>query len=139
MLEYNCRDCGKVNELENEDPAAEIACSSCGRKYGTSSQFIDPQKGVLRCGICGCHDLYIQKDFSRKVGCAIAAAGAILAPFTKFISLAVAALVDFVLYRVLPLITICYRCGAIYREVPLNPEHQPFNLGINDRYRSNEC
>lgn len=138
MLEYNCRDCGKSNDLESDDTGVDVVCSFCGRNYGPASQCIDPQKGVLHCGICGCRDLYIQKDFSRKVGCAIAAAGAVLAPFTKFISLGVAALIDLVLYHALPLITVCYRCGAIYRDLPLNPDHEPFNLGINDRYRAED-
>ena len=136
MLQYNCQDCGKSNEVEDVGATDEIMCSSCGRKYGSAMRFIDLQKGVLHCGICGCRDLYIQKDFNRKVGLVIAATGAVLGPFTKWISLGVAALIDFTLYQVLPLITICYRCGAIYRELPLNPDFEPFNLGINDRYRS---
>lgn len=135
MVEYNCRDCGKSNDFENDDFSVDITCSFCGRKHGPASGFIDPEKGVLSCGICGCRELYIQKDFSRKVGCAIAAAGALLAPFTWMISLAVAALIDLILYLALPLITVCYRCGAIYRELPINPDFESFNLGINDRYR----
>ncbi len=64
--------------------------------------------------------------------------GAILAPFTKLISLFVCALIDLLLYLLLPVITICYRCGTIYRGFAKNSAHEGFNLGINDRYRSAE-
>jgi hypothetical protein len=49
----------------------------------------------------------------------------------------VCALIDLILYRVLPMITVCYRCRSIYRGFP-NSAHEGFNLGINDRYRSME-
>src|SRR5262249_40163512 len=135
-IEALCPTCGKANEFETEDRSFMLSCHSCSNPFGFISDFVS-QKGELNhCGICGCRDLYIQKDFSRVVGCSIAAIGAILAPFTRFLSLLVAALIDLVLYKVLPLITICYRCKSIYRDFPLNPAHEAFNLGINDRYRS---
>lgn len=138
MLQFNCRDCGKTNEIETDQFQSEVSCSFCGKKYGALSEFVGEKEGVRYCGICSCRELFIQKDFSRKVGCAIAALGAVLAPFTKMISLAVAAAIDLILYRVLPLITVCYRCGSIYRNLPINPAHEGFNLGINDRYRNQE-
>ncbi|HSE42098.1 MAG TPA: hypothetical protein VLH08_15135 [Acidobacteriota bacterium] len=119
------------------EEAGEVACENCKKNYGSLSSF-STEKGVAYCIICGCRDLYTQKDFSRKVGLSIVAIGAILAPFTKLISLFVCALIDLILYRVLPMITVCYRCKAIYRGFPNNTDHQGFNLGINDRYRSAE-
>src|SRR5438876_393107 len=104
MLEFNCRDCGKSNEVEAEDFRVEVCCSFCGRKYGPASDFVDAQNGVQYCGICSCRELYIQKDFNRTIGCAIVIIGAVLAPFTRMISLGVAALIDLILYRVLSLI-----------------------------------
>jgi len=135
-IEYRCSQCASVNAQEDEEKP--VSCHSCGKAYGTLSDFVDEKTGVKFCIICRCRDLYVQKDFNRKVGCAIAAIGAVLAPFTKLISLFVCALIDLVLYLSLPAITVCYRCHSIYRGFSKNPNHEGFNLGINDRYRSEE-
>jgi hypothetical protein len=135
-IEFRCAGCRSVNE--QQDSSKHVECRSCGKSYGTWSDFSDEQSGIQFCAICRCRDLYIQKDFNRKIGCGIAAIGALLAPFTKLISLLVCALIDLVLYLTLPAITVCYRCHSIYRHFPKNPAHEGFNLGINDRYRSAE-
>jgi hypothetical protein len=121
-------------ELERD---TKVICKHCEKDYGNPEQF-STTKGISYCAICGCRDLYTQKDFNRKLGLAIVALGAVLAPFTKLISLFVCALIDLILYRLLPFITVCYRCKAIFRGFPDNQDHQGFNLGINDRYRSAE-
>ena|SRR3990172_7901969 len=137
-VEFVCRDCNSTNQSEPRDGSDSVTCSTCGKVYGALTEFASLESGVQHCGICGCRDLYVQKDFNRKVGCTIAAIGAALGPFTKWISLLVCALIDLILYKALPFITICYRCHTIYREFPKNPQHEAFNLGINDRYRSSE-
>jgi hypothetical protein len=131
-LEFRCTECKSINQ--KDDLSHPIACESCGKSYGV----LEEKKPVEFCVICRCRDLYVQKDFNRKVGCAIATIGALLAPFTKLISLFVCALIDLVLYWMLPMISVCYRCGSIYRAFPKNPAHEGFNLGINDRYRAAE-
>jgi len=135
-IQYRCS-CGSVEEVESDDFAQPFRCSHCGKEYNDPS-FWNAESGLLYCVICRCRDLYIQKDFNRKVGVGIAVVGAILAPFTKLISLLVCALIDLGLYKVLPMITVCYRCHAIFRDFPKNSTHEGFNLGINDRYRSAE-
>jgi hypothetical protein len=137
-VEFLCRECNRSNQVEADAYSSQVSCAACGKNYGALSGFTDTSRGVLHCGICSCRDLYTQKDWNRKLGCAIVAVGAVLAPFTKLISLLICALVDLALYLVLPSITICYRCRSIFREFPLNPAHESFNLGINDRYRSLE-
>jgi hypothetical protein len=134
-VEFRCTECDRHNALELEEPT-RVVCENCNKDYGEVSSFSSDQE-ISRCAICGCRDLFIQKDFNRKVGITIVVIGAILAPFTKLISLFVCALIDLILYRVLPMITVCYRCHAIYRGFR-NSNHEGFNLGINDRYRSME-
>lgn len=136
-MEYLCTGCGQANELESGEPEKSILCSSCGKQYGSVAEFLEAGQ-IQHCMICRCRDLYTQKDFNRKLGLGIVLIGAILAPFTKLISLLICALIDLALYRLLPLITICYRCKAIYRGFPLNSRHAGFNLGIHDHYRSAE-
>jgi hypothetical protein len=136
-IEFKCIACSQLNQFEFEKKESDISCKSCGKSYSSVQELMAVNGGLQKC-LCGCRDLYIQKDFNRKVGLAIVAIGAVLAPFTKFISLLVCALIDLILYKSLPFVTICYKCGSIYRDFPSNPDHRLFNLGINDRYRSQE-
>lgn len=135
-IEFRCVDCRAVNEQENLEQ--DVICSSCGKSYGVLKDYADAWRGVQFCVICRCRDLYTQKDFNRKIGLAIVVLGALLAPFTKLISLFVCAFIDLILYLALPVITVCYRCHSIYRGFARNPDHEGFNLGINDRYRAAE-
>jgi hypothetical protein len=132
-IEFRCLDCRAINQ--EEDVESTIVCRSCGKSYG---EFLEKDQRVPFCVICRCRDLYIQKDFNRKLGLGIVVVGAILAPFTKLISLFVCAFIDLILYLALPVITVCYRCHTIFRGFAKNPDHEGFNLGINDRYRAAE-
>lgn len=46
-----------------------------------------------------------------------------------------AALLDGLLYFFVPRITVCYRCRSEFRGVPLNPEHEGFDLAVGEKYR----
>src|SRR5947209_2784981 len=96
------------------------------------------------CPACGCHDLFIRKDFPQKLGLLIVASAAIaflaLAanPHTVYIGvwvLLAAAAVDALLYFFVRRITVCYRCRAEFRDVPLNPKHEGFELSVAEKYR----
>jgi len=137
QIEFICPKCKNRNLIESNDPSAAVECPSCHAGFGSTSEFSD-KDGLKYCAICSCRDLFIQKDFNRKLGVAIVVVGAALAPFTKLISLFVCAFIDLVLYYVLPTIDVCYRCHSIFRGFPRNPDREPFNLGINDRYRAAE-
>jgi hypothetical protein len=78
--------------------------------------------------VCGEDKFYVQKAFSQKAGCLIVAAGATLVPWTYGLSLAVCALLDWILYKILPSVTVCYICRASYGGIPLNPDHRPYEL-----------
>ena len=45
------------------------------------------------------------------------------------------AVFDGLLYLLVGDVTVCYRCGAHYRGFPPHPAHQPFDLGVGERYR----
>ena len=96
------------------------------------------------CPACGCRDLFVRKDFPQKIGLAIVAAAAI-----AFLALAakretfylgvwvlvIAAAIDAVLYALVPKVTVCYRCRAEFRDRPINPEHEGFELALGEKYR----
>ena len=100
---------------------------------------------LTACPHCNCRDLFIRKDFPQKLGMAIVVIAALLflilsASRTRFylgtLILLAAALIDAILYFFVPKITVCYRCRAEFRDVPLNPDHTGFDLATAERYRA---
>ena len=98
---------------------------------------------IDQCPQCGCRDLFIRKDFPQKLGLSLVIVAGVafmaLAAWrhTFFIGaaiLAIAALIDAVIYMLVGRLTVCYRCRAEFRG-PINPEHQGFELAINEKYR----
>src|SRR5688500_10428696 len=96
------------------------------------------------CPACGCKDLFIRKDFPQKLGLAVVVLAAlsflVLAanPRTFYIGawvLVIAAAVDAVVYVFVGKVTVCYKCRAEFRDVPLNPEHEAFELAVAEKYR----
>lgn len=93
-----------------------------------------PKQMLVRCPVCGWAYFYLRKDFNKNLGCAILLVGVLLSPKTFGMSLAACALLDYVLYRRLKEVTICYICGTQFRGVPVNPEHKEFDLGLDEGY-----
>jgi DNA-directed RNA polymerase subunit RPC12/RpoP len=133
-IAYRCR-CG-AEAVAGLDGAGR--CPECGA--GTSltlSASMQRERVVDACPACGGRQLYVQRDFNRKVGLGIVVVGAALAPFTPYYaSLVAAALLDAALYAVLPEITICYRCDAHFRGFRRNPAHHAFDLHTAEQYHT---
>ena len=89
--------------------------------------------GLEACQGCGHPELYTQKDFPRSVGIAIVVVAAVLAPFTYYISLAAAALLDAILYWTAPEVVVCYACKAEHRGFSTKPRHPHFDREIEER------
>jgi hypothetical protein len=86
----------------------------------------------------------VRKDFPQKLGLTVVAAAAvaflILAarPGTFVIGvwvLVAATAADALLYVFVPRVTVCYRCRAEFRGVPVNPDHEGFDLATGEKYR----
>jgi hypothetical protein len=75
------------------------------------------------------------KAFPRPVGIAVVVLAAILAPFTFYLSLVLAAVIDLVLYRIVPDAVVCYRCGASHRAFAAEPRHPRFDREIAERLK----
>lgn len=102
---------------------------------GLRREALGPQGGLLGCLACGHPELYTQRDFPRAAGIAIVVVAALLAPFTSYVSLFVAALLDALLYRLAPEVVVCYVCRARHRGFPPSPRHPAFDREIEERLR----
>ncbi len=101
-------------------------------------------KFLNTCPQCGCRDLFVRKDFPQKIGLAIVVMAGVsflfLAAWPRTFYLAVMVLlasvaVDAVIYLFVGKATVCYRCRAEFRDVPLNPDHEGFELAVAEKYR----
>ena len=102
---------------------------------------------LTQCPRCGCRELFIRKDFPQKLGLSIVIVAAVaflwLASsrqrfYLGAMVLLAAALLDAVLYWFVPRITVCYRCRAEFRDVPINPDHEGYELAVGEKYRRRE-
>jgi len=94
--------------------------------------------GLIGCLACAHPELYAQKSFPRALGLTILGAAAVLAPFTWYASLAVAALLDWALYRAAPDEIVCYVCGSRHRGFAREPVHPRFDREIDERLKFGE-
>jgi len=96
---------------------------------------LTPDGGLTGCLSCGHPELYTQRDFPRGLGLALVIAAAVLAPFTWYLSLVAAALLDALLYWTASSVVVCYVCGARHRGFAREPRHTRYDLGIAERLR----
>jgi DNA-directed RNA polymerase subunit RPC12/RpoP len=132
-IAYACPGCGRETTC---GPDGRATCASCGHAAALDVSGLsgEPPR-VEQCPACGGRQLYVQRDFNQKVGLGIVVVGAALVPFTPFYSsLFAAAILDAVLYALVPEITVCYRCHAHFRGFTRNPAHQPFDLHLAEQY-----
>jgi hypothetical protein len=90
---------------------------------------------VWACQVCGHPELYSRKDFPVALGVGIVGVAALAAPFTAYLSLVGASLVDWVLYLWMGEVVACYVCGAEHRGVPSEPRHPRFDREIAERLK----
>ena len=96
------------------------------------------QGGLRGCLVCGHLELYRQKDFPHAIGITLVVVAAVLAPFTYYVNLGAAALLDLVIYHLAPSMGVCYVCKARHRGFHPEPRHPRFDREIEERLRYGE-
>jgi hypothetical protein len=115
-----------------------VACAIHGDAHTLHLECVLEGGGLAGCVACAHPELYTQKDFPRVAGLGIVIAAAVLAPFTAYVSLLAAALVDALLYRLAPDVVVCYVCRAQHRGFAREPAHPRFDREIEERLRYGE-
>lgn len=117
--------------------AREASCPHCHAPlFGFVTDELASGNALDQCAVCGAAHLYRQKDFNRAVGIALVVVGVLLAYFTYGLSLLAVALLDWLLFRRVGEVGLCYRCGAQYRGSRLVDGLPAFDLQLHDYYRS---
>ncbi|MCG8608805.1 hypothetical protein MJD09_27940 [bacterium] len=129
--EFVCEKCQKDNLTHRLRDGKTIVCPQCCNEVTVSlSKSMQAGGKVDRCVICDRIRFYVQKDFNPRLGILIFVLGVLFSYHTKFISLFVATAIDFILYKVLNTVTICYHCRAIYRGFEEDPTHRGFDHNL---------
>ncbi len=133
-IRFFCPACAAHNVMKDFKPAGECACSVCKKTIQLEPAEDALQRGELtRCLFCGKDYFYPRRDFNKGLGCAILLAAIALSVKTYGLSLVAAGLVDWVLFRHLPKLIVCYICDTEYkgttRQVP------EFDLHLHEKYR----
>ena len=127
-VHYLCTQCEqRLARIAGEPPRA---CEHCGAE----SPVVAPLQTVERCAACDHDELYFQKDFNRTTGVALVAVGAVFVPWTWGLSLLAVTILDYIVWRVVKDVIVCYRCQAVHRGYPPNPAFKPFDLVTHDRH-----
>jgi len=127
--------------VEVESPSglpAEIPCTACGGTHALHLERLTDGGGLVGCLACGHPELFRQKAFPRAAGVAVVVVAAVLAPFTYYASLAVAAGIDALLYWCAPDVIVCYVCESGHRRFAATPRHPRFDREIDERLKFGE-
>ncbi len=128
-----CKECHEDKQIEVY-AGNQIVCSKCGHFWTKMGSF---EKVFESCTICQCRQFYVQKDFNQLLGCAIVFIGILFVPATYGLSLPLMAALDWILYKQVMNMVICYRCGTEYRGFKIPDHLKPFMHHIGMKYDKN--
>ena len=139
---FHCPGCEQVRRAKIAAGAASLTCEGCHWSRPCQNDDVG-ETGPRKCLVCGCDDLWRQKDFPQRVGVTMVALGAVLStiafalylPLTALGVLLGFALVDLLLFTFMKDVLVCYRCHARYRDASPEDDYPRFNLETAERYR----
>ena len=141
-IHFKCRAC-EDEILLTPSETDRVTCPHCKQSIEVSmNASILNRSLVTACVSCGHDAFYVQKDFNRQLGLAIVFVGIAVSiyffarglPLYSMAMLGLTAAVDFLAYRLVRNVTVCYSCHALYRGFEKNPEHEPFDLKKLEKY-----
>jgi hypothetical protein len=136
-----CPACLTAREHAPSD-SGEFRCAKCGAAYAVAFGPDAASGPIERCGFCGGRAFFLQKDFDQRLGCLLLATSLGIALFVGWRFgwvwftpvLLASVVVDWIVARRTRPVTICYRCDAEYRDLPLHPRHRSYDPHVAERY-----
>ncbi len=123
-LTLKCPDCQSALPVAAADPPLEVKCGRCSYAIRLLvGENVRTDQAVDICPVCTGVDFYRRKDFDPKLGLTIVVVASLISAgflwvglvLVAFGVLAVAALIDLVVYRLIGDLTVCYRCHTEFR------------------------
>lgn len=128
-----CPGCGSAIHLTPSPSLKSAQCKICNQSVPVSFSAKEIEGNLDVCPRCSRMDFYSQKDFNRKLGVFLFVIAAILSIWTYGLSFVVLYIFDFILFKKLGNIAICYKCQTIFRKVLNIGQIRPFDHEMNDR------
>jgi hypothetical protein len=129
-VHFLCKRCEA--RLAREAGGSARVCEFCGEPSDVAAP---PENAIIdRCAACGHDELYFQKDFNRATGIALVVLGSIFVPWTWGLSLLGVTILDYIVWKIVKNVIVCYGCQAVHRGYPENPALKPFDLATHDRH-----
>lgn len=144
-ITYACPACHATVAVDAVETRGTLDCPACGAGIEVPGDAFAPgtPPRLLRCLVCPSTELFVRKDFPQRIGLAIVVAGLAASCVAwawrelvlTFAILFGTALVDVVLYLVMPDCLSCYRCGARYRGAGVRGSFGGFDLETHEKHR----
>ena len=155
-ITYACPACDATVSLGDAESLRTLDCPACSAAVEPPADGLawvaadggpaDPGAGRLRlrrCLVCPGTELFARKDFPQRLGVGIVVAGFAASCVTwawrllvpTFAILFATALLDVILYLLMPECLTCYRCGARYRGDGVADDVGGFDLETHEKHR----
>ncbi|WP_437203511.1 hypothetical protein [Planctomicrobium sp. SH664] len=143
-LTFICPHCDQSQRSPELRAGDVLLCGDCEWKRPLSDEAL--QSTVpSECLRCGNPDLWRQKNFPQWLGLTFVAVGAVTSSIAwgyhrPILALAILmgfALLDMILYMVMPDVLVCYRCRTKHHQTEMG-EHAGFNHELAERYRQEQ-
>jgi hypothetical protein len=132
-VDITCENCNSSVEVFPDLEATKAKCDICEHVIEVEFDSNHLKSELTDCPVCARKDFYTQKDFNRIVGVSIFIVAAITSIWTYGLSFFVIYGIDFLLFRKLRYIAICYKCTSIFRGVNEVTKIPGYNHEMNDR------
>ncbi len=144
-IRFACRDeqCPALIEYRPLGTGDEtLACPRCCREYTLRDTTALVRNHTLQnCALCGGEEMYIRKNFPQITGLLIVVvAGLISILYLRtntalaYGVLAAALLIDVIIYYLIGVVTVCYRCQTEYWGASRSKNHDWFDLATSEKY-----
>lgn len=138
-----CPECGSGIHVLPTKEAKLAKCEVCNHEEPVNFDDDHIKGELVHCPSCHRKDFYSQKDFNRKLGVMLFALAAILSiwiflsPYAPYAvaPFLVLYLFDFILFKILKPVAICYKCDTIFRKVSNIDKIRGFDHEMNDRIK----
>lgn len=143
-LTFECPNCGMIDHVDSVETAPRALCRHCQTSRDLASDWVEGG-APARCPVCASAEMYVRKDFPQEVGLAVVlagfAAGVVFWYYgmraSAYAALGASVLADMAIYRLMPDVLACYRCGGQIRGPGINRSgrFRPRQSAVVERHR----